>query len=376
MKKTKLIGLAAILLSLGIVGCGENPDNPGGDSGWKSDKTNHWHEVDGEGGEVEEVDKAKHTFEEDSSKAVAAKCEEKGKKVDVCTVCGFEKESDVKATGHTYVEQTAQSEAATCEKAGKKVEKCSICEDVRETEIKKLDHTFAAATDADHQSNPATCSAQGYHWEQCSLCKKEWKKVEEGYAEHKWGAAQELCAKSETSAKVTKKVCPDCDAIDIIVDAMSWTATGTTSSNAWANKDTSGETLKMSKNGNYCEYSFELPAGIDLKGCDVYLYGFVDYWKDGSNNNDQKGHIVSGSATFSVTVNDAAVQVTDTRTFEEMGMTDAQATDYAGNPRGTYTLCPLGGTADLASGAVKVVYSRLASYNLNITEIHFIKKGN
>ena len=131
------------------------------------------------------------------------------------------------------------------------------------------------------------------------------------------------------------------------------------------NKDTTNATLKFKTNGDNATYKFMVDKKYE--NCKVALYGYIDFWKDGTNNNDQRGFFASGNPTFSVSVNGEDVDVTNQKTFEEMGMTEGTG----GN--GSYTLCYLGGTATLVQGENTVVYKRLGSYNLNITEIHFIQ---
>ena len=128
------------LMAMGLAGCGNN--GGGKDAKYGSDASGHWTVAeDGTKGE-----KAKHDLKEDASKGKAATCKEAGEKVEVCSVCGYEKKTSVNKLAHTYVEDTAASQAATCSAEGKKVEKCSVCQDVKETPIAKTAHTLGAGT--------------------------------------------------------------------------------------------------------------------------------------------------------------------------------------------------------------------------------------
>ena len=161
MKKIKVLSVLMSLMAMGLAGCGNN----GGvkDAKYGSDASGHWTVAeDGTKGE-----KAKHDLKEDASKGKAATCKEAGEKVEVCSVCGYEKKTTVNKLAHTYVEDTAASQAATCSAEGKKVEKCSVCQDVKETPISKLAHTYVEDTAA---SQPATCSTEGKKVEKCSVC--------------------------------------------------------------------------------------------------------------------------------------------------------------------------------------------------------------
>lgn len=174
---------------------------------------------------------------------------------------------------------------------------------------------------------------------------------------HTWGAA--VAHASETDSDYSVKVCSVCSKKDVAVNALDYTAiTGT-------NKDTTGTTLKLTSNNDFTEYSFNYDAALTGK---IYLYGWVDYWKDGSNNNDQRGFFSRKSGegfNLEVTVNSTVVTITNTKTYEQMGMTEG----VDGN--GSFTLCELG-AASLINGVNTVKYQRIESYNLNITEIHFI----
>ena len=129
------------LFAMSLVGCGEKGETETNEK-FESDATNHWKVAE----DGSKVDKAKHTFAEDTSKAKAATCSTEGEKVEVCSVCGYEKTSKINKLDHTYVEDTAASKAATCSTEGKKVEKCSACQDVKETPIAKTAHTLGAGT--------------------------------------------------------------------------------------------------------------------------------------------------------------------------------------------------------------------------------------
>ena len=71
-------------------------------------------------------------------------------------------------------------------------------------------------------------------------------------------------------------------------------------------------------------------------------------------------------------VGDTAVEITDERTFVEMGMANSHEDDGAGHDRGTFTMCPLGGTASLTTGSNTITYTRKGSYNLNVEAFYFI----
>ena len=113
--KRKFFTTLAIFASLAITACG------GAQQGkWESNNTNHWHV----GKDGEKIDSEKHTFKEDEAQAVAATCENDGKKVEICTVCGFVKESVVTKLGHKW-DDGEITKPASCSEPGEKSFKCT-----------------------------------------------------------------------------------------------------------------------------------------------------------------------------------------------------------------------------------------------------------
>lgn len=140
MKKTKLLSILMPLFAMSLVGCGNGEDKD--EAKREFDSSGHWIvEADGTKGAKE-----KHTLVENASKAKAATCKEEGEKVEVCSVCGYEKKSSVSKLAHNYVEDTAAYKAPTCGAEGEKVEKCSACNDIKKTPIDKSAHTLGAGT--------------------------------------------------------------------------------------------------------------------------------------------------------------------------------------------------------------------------------------
>ena len=128
------------LFAMSLTGCGTK-DGEKGEGKMEFNNTNHW--TVAEDGTIGE--KAKHTFEEDKSKAKAATCSAEGEKVEKCTVCGYEKKTSISKLSHEFVEDTAASTASTCSVAGKKVEKCKNCTEKKETALPLAAHTLSGA---------------------------------------------------------------------------------------------------------------------------------------------------------------------------------------------------------------------------------------
>ncbi|MCQ2086766.1 MAG: hypothetical protein MJZ37_01635 [Bacilli bacterium] len=164
MKKNKLVGLAALALTLGMAGCGEKPEEP-----------------------VEPC--AKHTYGEDVV-VKEATCTEKGSKKRTCTVCGYEDVRDISKKSHTYVEVTSGEGAtipATCIAEGTKKEKCSACGDPRTTTIAKLAHTYEKNEDGSDKvtwTTAPTCTDAGVGGKKhCTACNLDYD-YEEGALGH------------------------------------------------------------------------------------------------------------------------------------------------------------------------------------------------
>lgn len=128
------------LFAMSLAGCG-NTDDKKDDQKMEFNTTNHW--TVAEDGTVGE--KAKHTFEEDKSKAKAATCSAEGEKVEKCTVCGYEKKTTLSKLSHEFVEDAAASTTSTCSVPGKKVEKCKNCTEKKETDLPLAAHTLSGA---------------------------------------------------------------------------------------------------------------------------------------------------------------------------------------------------------------------------------------
>ena len=208
-----------------------------------------------------------------------------------------------------------------------------------------------------------TCESEGKDVEVCINSSMPNKETVLPKKAHTWGTKSEKVTAEGKTGYWTNE-CTVCHTKAIIIDALDYTKI------EGSNKDSSGATLKFSTNGNYAEYEFNMPAA--LTNVTVGVYGWVDYWKDGSNNNDQRGFFSTkagdGSANVGVKLNDTDLTITNTKTYEEMGMTAGE------NGNSSFCLCEMGTMASIAAGDFKLTYTRLESYNLNITEIWLMYK--
>lgn len=203
-----------------------------------------------------------------------------------------------------------------CDHEGKDVEVCLNSSGERETKIDKIAHTFGAKGEK-HEEEGKT----GYWTAECSVCHSK----------------------------------------AIILDALGFTKMDGT------NKDESGATVKLaSPNGSYVEYEFTMPE--NATSADIAVYGWVDYWYDNRNNNQERGFFNGSDPNVGVNINGKDLTITNKKTYEQMGMKAGE------NGNGSFTLCEMGAFGAIAAGPTKLTYTRLGSYNLNITEIWIIYK--
>ncbi len=148
MKKAKILSILIPLMAMGLAGCGNSDTDENGDTKvndiakYEKDNSSHWIVgPDGAAGAKE-----KHTLVLDESKGTPATCKAKGEKVEVCSVCGYEKKTSTSKLDHNFVDDPASSQAATCSTDGKTVQKCSVCGEPKETPVPKLAHTLGAGT--------------------------------------------------------------------------------------------------------------------------------------------------------------------------------------------------------------------------------------
>ena len=233
------------------------------------------------------------------------------------------------------------------------------------------DHDFEDFTDATHVPVAAGCETPGKAFKKCKVCGYI-KEVTIPALGHNFEQVANTTVTAEGMTEWYQVKCSRNDATGIGFSALKYVASGTTSSNAFANKDDSGATLKMNKNGNYVDYKITLTNA--MPNVRIWMHGWVDYWKDGSNNNDQRGFFIgqsgaeaseTDSPNFTFTVNDENVTIDNRKTYEGMGMVAGE------NGNSAFAFVPVGNTA-LKAGENTIRYARTGSYNLNIDAIYFI----
>lgn len=81
-------------------------------------------------------------------------CTTDGKLTEICTLCGYVKETEIPAIGHDYVKQ--MDEAATCTSVGFYKGKCSVCGDVVTESRPMKEHSF------EEEDGVRRCAVCGY----------------------------------------------------------------------------------------------------------------------------------------------------------------------------------------------------------------------
>jgi len=129
----KLFATIALLAAFALTACGGgNASSKAGgtskevhvhtfdETKWESNETQHWHPATCEH-TTQKGAAANHSFEEDKTQYVAPECSTPGKKVEVCSVCGYKKETVLTAEHDLQPIEHAQGEGEVAET----IKKCS-----------------------------------------------------------------------------------------------------------------------------------------------------------------------------------------------------------------------------------------------------------
>ena len=205
-----------------------------------------------------------------------------------------------------------------------------------------------------------TCDSEGKDVEVCINSSMPNKETALPKKAHTWGTKSDKHTEEGKTGYWTNE-CSVCHTKAIILDATEYTKMQGT------NKDNTGATVKLaSPNGSYVEYEFTMPQAVT--NATIAVYGWVDYWYDGNNDNQNRGFFNGTDPNVGVNINGTDLTITNKKTYEEMGMTAGE------NGNGSFTLCEMGAFGSIDAGACKLTYTRLGSYNLNITEIWLMYK--
>ena len=322
--KGKFLTTLALFASLALTACGGTPAESQ-EAKWESDKNSHWH-LNAEG---EKVDKASHEFEEDPAQAVAPTCSAEGKKVEICKVCGYVKESKVNKTDHTWGEWV--------EKAGyycgpsEKEHECSVCHTI-ETEVCGIkQHTWEVTGSVE-----AGDGGLAYNLVKCSVCQRTGLML----------AVKNADGTNNMTVTGTPKTAPE-------------------------------GCVKLGAADDYIMGAIKLDAA---KTGRIFMRGSMDYWYTESNQNEQKGIYdgkgvadkASGVANFKMEVGPDAEHLSQVALTAdkdllykdflpaEVGFTGVSSTDWS--TIGDIEI----GNVSLAAGLNTIKFTRVDSYNIAV----------
>ena len=299
-------------VALAITACGGGNKAP--EVKWESDKTNHWQVA--EDGSV--IEKAHHEFEEDPAQAVAPTCSTEGKKVEVCKVCGYVKESKVAKSDHTWGEW-ANKDGDYCG-PGEREHECTACHEKASEKLPVKQHTWVKK-DTVAEGNGGVA----YDLVECSVCKK---------------TAYMVATAKGTINGTDKGYAPE----------------------GCIKLANANETITVAI------YVAEAKAG------NIYLRGVMDYWYDGNNNNEEKSFSScknSNPANFTLTVNGTEVDMTAVLNVKFGELFPKEAGETIANSQGNnVTYSQMGdakvGAVNLQAGLNTIVFKRVDSYNMAI----------
>lgn len=205
---------------------------------------------------------------------------------------------------------------------------------------------------------PATCNAPGKEERTSDLGNKQEREIPK-LKQHTWTAT--AVAASGEGVAYENIECSVCHAKGLRVATSLATIEGTDKGGAPAG------CIKLSSKGEYMEVKINIP---EAKSGKIFLTGAMDYWHDGSNNNEGKSFSsVKDSANtcnFKLEVNGAEVDPSAnlTKTFGEM------LPEEAGETVGSVTYSQIGdcevGAVALVAGANTFKFTRIDSYNLAV----------
>ena len=323
--KRKFLTTFAIFTALALTACGGGGKSE--ELKWESDKTNHWH-LNAEG---EKVDKAAHEFEEDPAQAVAATCSSEGKKVEICKVCGYVKESKVNKTDHTWGEWTDKA-GDYCGPSEQEHE-CTVCHTKESKTLSIVQHTWVKKGDGAEGDGGVA-----YDIMECSVCHK---------------VAYMIAAEKATlSDGASKKTAPE-------------------------------GCVKMSPDGSYMTVAFKI---AEAKTGTFFLRGAMDYWyESGNTTNEEKTYYSQNNGNTDASLkkgnfklevgpvdNLAVVELPDNTALKFNDMLPETVNSTEGGHNWSIIGDCIVGKASLPAGVNTIKFTRVDSYNLAIHDFVFV----
>jgi len=332
MKKTKLIGLTTLLLSLGISGCFGTAGSDTNKGGKDDDGT-----TDVAEGTYMGVEKGHY------------KVDSKGNRLG-------------EIEDHVLVDSTGDDKhkpvAATCALPGKGYKKCTVCGRFVEYSIDKLEHDYQPSSDP---TKAATCTKPGYV--ECKMC-GDLKETGKPLG-HKFGAGEALTIEGATDAAVKKSSCTACSEISYEIDVKTGNFQLASGSSWKSGNNPESGAVKLNSDGQSFSFTFNLPKGFTGK---MYQRAYMDNYS--SNSSKKAFYETDSTANIEVLVNSNKVDLSsqNTVTFEQLfnGEVDGSNTVFKDILLGDVTL----GTANTIS------YKRVKTLNMTVSTFVFVGSEN
>ena len=331
MKKTKLFGLTALLLSLGISGC-FGPAS--------TEKKNDSNTSEGDDPD-DKVVEGSYMGVNDGHYKVDSKGNRLGKLEDHVLV---ESEGD---SAHTPV-------PATCALPGRGYKKCTVCGRFVDYTIPKLDHNYQPSSDP---AKAATCTRAGL--EECTMCKAT---RETGKPlGHSFGAGEALTIEGATDAAVKKCTCSVCNVDEYVID-VNTANMQLASGSAWKTDPSTGA-FKLNSDGHSASFTFKLPAGGKFK---MYERAYMDAYK---NNYEKKAFYATDNVcNIEVKINDNVLDMSAQSNTIFSDILGNSADDIAKDNSDVKDV--LLGEVTLAADN-KIVYKRVKTLNMIVSAFIF-----
>jgi len=317
MKKTRLIGLATLLMSLGMSAC--LTSDPGKtnteEDGYVATDKGHYKIENGERGPLEDHD------------LVPSQGDKK----------------------HVPVE-------ATCDKVGKAFKECRICGRFVEEMVPALGHDLQ-----DNGGTTATCESAGVVNLKCSRCDYTKTENSNGALGHQWGT------ETTVNEKVKKAPCTrsGCNRVEYVVDVGTAGLTLASGSSWKSGNNPESGSVKLNGDGQSFSFTFNLPNGFTGK---MYQRAYMDNYS--SNSSKKAFYETDSTANIEVLVNSNKVDLSsqNTVTFEQLfkDETDGSNTVFKDILLGDVTL----GTANTIS------YKRVKTLNMTVSTFVFVGSEN
>lgn len=219
-------------------------------------------------------------------------------------------------------------------------------------------HTYGAET----VIKAATCETAGQGKKSCTVCGYE-STYDIPALGHNYTGDEVIAESTDDISKTSKAKCSVCQKEIYYFDATDYKKISGSD-----NGEGKGY-FKLKANGNSAEFNFKTPK---MGAATFYFYGYIDYWKDGNNNNDQRGFFSgkngdAADGNFELHVGDSKVDITSKKgvTYEQMGITGDTAEGSAWVEVGE---------CNITSEYTTVTMTRLDSYNMLTIKMGIIYK--